>query len=259
MVWQKIDDQFGVSQKVIRIPRKRRQQIVGLWALAGNYAVRALTDGVLEEHELDELDARRTDVDELVRVELMHRHGFPCDSEYCTPAPEGGVTLHDFLRYNPSKAEVEAGREAERVRKAAYRESKRRPAGTDSGTPAGSDAASEHPVPVPSRPVPMTDLTPATESSPEVDASVSTDSGDLSPAVRALAAQAGITSVAAIVEQIRKWTQREVAPEVAVGIARHLLSKAKGEPRAPQRYVFRAISQSPLEVQQFIDEAGLAA
>lgn len=256
MVWQKIDDQFGVSKKVIRIPKRRRQQCIGLWTLAGNYAVRALTDGVLEEHELDELDARRADVDELVRVELMHRHGFECDSEFCVPAPENGVTLHDFLRYNPSRADVEANREAERVRKAAYRESKRRPAGTPGGTPAGSDAASEHPVPVPSRPH---DLTLTNESSPEVDASVSTDSMVLPPAVQALAAQAGITSVGSIVEQIRKWTHREVSPEVAVGIARHLLGKARGEPRAPQRYVFQAIGRSPLEVQKYIDEGGLAA
>lgn len=114
MVWQKIDDQFGVSQKVIRIPRKRRQQVVGLWTLAANYAVRALTDGVLEEHELDELDARDVDVAELVRVGLWHRHGDRCDSpaESCKPAPKGGVSIHDFLVYNRPRDSVAAEREA---------------------------------------------------------------------------------------------------------------------------------------------------
>ncbi len=260
MVWQKIDDQFGISKKVIRIPKRRRQQVVGLWTLAGNYAVRALTDGVLEEHELDELDARPADVDELVRVGLWHRHGADCESEYCTPAPEGGVTMHDFLHYHPSRAEVEANREAERLRKASYRESNRRPGGTDNGTPVGRVAESEHPVPVPSQSHPY-DLTLTNESSHEVGASVATDSMALAPAVQSLASQAGITSVAAIVEQIRKWTQREVAPEHAVAVARHLLSKSKEPtgPKAPQRYVYRAISQSPIEVQKFIDERGLAA
>ncbi len=129
MVWQKIDDQFGVSQKVIRIPRKRRQQCIGLWTLAGNYATRALTDGRLEVHELDELDARKTDIDELVRVGLWHRPGDPCDSpyEHCRPAPDGGVSIHDFLVYNPSREKVLADREAERVR--------RRSSGSPSGVP----------------------------------------------------------------------------------------------------------------------------
>lgn len=251
MGWQKIDDQFGVSQKVIRIPRKRRHQCVGLWTLAGNYASRALTDGRLEVHELDELDAKPADVDELVRVGLWHRHGDVCDSDRCVPAPGGGVSIHDYLRYNPSKAEVEAGREAERIRKASYRESKRSP----NGTPAGGDAASGHPVP--SRPLPY-DLTDSSESSPVLNGRDTTDSIELSPAVQALASQSGLTSVEAIVTQIRKHTGRVVEPDRAVGIARWLLEKGKN-PHVPQRYVFGAISRSPLEVQKYIDDMGLAS
>lgn len=101
------------------------------------------------------------------------------------------------------------------------------------------------------------DVTLTTESSPVVDAHVPTDS-ELSQAVKAIAAAAGITDVAAVVDVIRARTQREVAPEVAVGIARHLLGKAR-DPKVPQRYVVGAVSRSPLEVQKYIDENGLAA
>ncbi|MGH3703009.1 MAG: hypothetical protein ACRDT9_00130 [Agromyces sp.] len=101
-------------------------------------------------------------------------------------------------------------------------------------------------------------LTLTTESSHVVDASVSTDSV-LPPAVKALASAAGITRIEAIQDALWKHTKRDVRAEQAVIVARHLLSKVKGEAKAPQRYVIRAISLSPAEVQQYIDEAGLAA
>ena len=101
-------------------------------------------------------------------------------------------------------------------------------------------------------------MTLTTESSPVVGAHPSTDS-ELSPVIGALAAQAGITNVPEIVEQIRGYTQRRVSRDVAVGIARHLLTKARGGARVPQLYVLSTIEQSPLEVQQYIDEGGLAS
>lgn len=159
MVWQKIDDQFGISKKVIRIPRKRRHQCSGLWLLALNYAGRALTDGVLEEHELEELDARPADTAELVRIDLWHGHGHAC--ERCVPVAEGSIVIHDFLVYNPSKAKVLSDRETERVRKASQRDKNR--------TPAGVQDVSKHPGPVPV-PSPMTDIAKDPESGPVVDA-----------------------------------------------------------------------------------------
>lgn len=153
MVWQKTDDQFGVSKKVVRIPRARRFQVIGLWTLAGNYACRVLSDGLLEAHELDELGARKPDVAELVRVGLWHGHGHTCPK--CVAVEDGAIVIHDFLIYNPSRAEVEAAKEAERVRKAKYRADKKAspagsPTGTDAGTPPGRDPESGIPVPDPS-------------------------------------------------------------------------------------------------------------
>lgn len=146
MPWQKIDDQFGIHRKVIRIPRKRRVEAVGLWTLALNYAGRNTTNGVLEEHELEEVLARREVTAELIRAGLWHASGHVCESEKCgDPAPEGGITIHDFLMYNPSRDEVVANREAERVRKESYRKSQQRP----KNVPPGHHQVSAHPVPVP--------------------------------------------------------------------------------------------------------------
>ena len=111
MVWQKIDDQFGVSRKVTRIPRKNRLAAIGLWELASNYAVRALTDGVLDDAELDEVMATPTLVAALVKVGLWHEAGHDC--ERCIEPPAGGIVIHDFLEYNPDASSVAAGRESQ--------------------------------------------------------------------------------------------------------------------------------------------------
>lgn len=239
MVWQKIDDQFGVSQKVIRIPRKRRQQVVGLWVLAANYAVRALTDGVLEEHELDELDAKDADVAELVRVGLWHRHSDKCDSppDQCRPAPQGGVSIHDFLVYNPSRAKTIADREAERVRKASQRQSKRSP----TGTPPGRDPVSEHPVPVPSQsrpvPSPLTDMTNDPESSHVGDVVASrTDFGE---EIAAEARRAGIDDLPAVLA-ILEPIVGPLNPRHGIELAQVILRRAKAPVLQPTAYIARA-------------------
>ncbi|PYY63641.1 hypothetical protein DEJ30_12060 [Curtobacterium sp. MCPF17_003] len=237
MVWQKIDDQFGVSQKVIRIPRKRRQQCVGLWTLAGNYAVRALTDGRLEEHELDELDAKDTDIDELVRVGLWHRPGDDCTSgpEQCRPAPPGGISIHDFLVYNPSREKTVADREAERVRKANQRQSKRSP----SGTPPGRDPVSEHPVPSQSRPVPspLTDTTNDPESSHVGDrASPRTD---LSEEVISEAKRAGVDDLPAVLGLLEPIVG-DLNPRHGIELAQVILRRARTPVLQPTAYIARA-------------------
>lgn len=239
MPWQRIDDQFGVSQKLIRIPRKRRQQVVGLWTLAGNYAVRALTDGVLEAHELDELDARAVDVDELVRVDLWHHAGHSCKS--CVAAPVGGVVIHDFLVYNPSRGKVEAERESARVRKVSQRDRQRR-----HGVSPG-DGNAEFAPPVPSRPVPSPkdqDLTdhPHSHSGPAED-----DLG-LNPTVKSVVdavAKGGLT--------IHPLAAADV---IAFLDMRRDQSKTV---RVPERYYADSIRRSWAEVEKFIHEEGLAS
>lgn len=110
MVWQKIDDQFGVHKKVIRIPRRKRLEAIGLWLLVLNYSGRQGTDGVLEEHEIEECLGKPLILDQLVRVHLWHRPGHECES--CSQPPAGGIVIHDFLVYNPDAASTTGERES---------------------------------------------------------------------------------------------------------------------------------------------------
>lgn len=165
MSWLKLDDQLGVHRKVIKIQRRTRLECMGLWTLALSASGRGLTDGILEDFELDELGSKPSLVSELVRVELWHEAGHDCDR--CPQPPAGGIVIHDYLTLNPSKKQVEDKREAERVRKMSQRDTARKAR----ETPKGQQGVSEHPVP--SRPVPSPDLTdynPLPQSSPDPNA-----------------------------------------------------------------------------------------
>lgn len=231
-----VDDDMPFHPKVLAAGN----EAIGMWTRAGALAKKHTTGGFVSTETARTLGPKKL-ADRLVSAGLWVE-------------AEGGYRFHDWKQQagnddaEVERARVEQGRARNAERQRVWRERNAERNGVTN--PPVTDTPS--PSPSPNR------LTRDSESSHVPAARVSTDA-ELSPAVKALASQAGITSVGAIVEQIQKWTHREVAPEVAVGIARHLLEKAKGTVRAPQRYVFRTISQSPLEVQQYIDEAGLAA
>lgn len=230
MVWQKIDDQFGVSKKVVRIPRRRRQQCVGLWVLALNYAGRSLTDGILDSAELDDLDARSTDVAELVRVELWHTAGHDCDR--CEQPVPGAVVIHDFLIYNPSKEKVLADREAERVRKMSQRDKRR--------TPGSVPDVSEHPVP---DPVPrLTDMTNVPESSLEI---------------LARAAELGINDLPKVQALLSRTVNGAMTLKGAYFLARHIIGNSKMPVDRPYAYLETACRR-PDEVCDLFDELDIA-
>jgi hypothetical protein len=99
MVWQRNDDQYGVSRKITRIPVTAlgvpiKLAAVGLDQLAKNYSCREMTGGILDAVELDSVLATPVLVDELVRVELWHRTGHDC--EECVQPPPRGIVIHDF-------------------------------------------------------------------------------------------------------------------------------------------------------------------
>jgi len=237
VAWQKIDDQFGISKKVIRIPRKRRQRCVGLWLLAGNYASRTLSDGVLEAHELDELDAIAADIDELIRVGLWHGHGHGCES--CVRVSEGDIVIHDYLQYNPTKAKVLSDREAERVRKMSQRDKKR--------TDTGHNEVSEHPVPSRPDPALLTDVTNDFESSHLPDAE-SWWTDPIPEFTTARATKAGIRDLAAVAATLHATTDKPVSPLGAVLLTEAITSKAKSEVRNVDAYVAQVCRRSPGEV-----------
>ncbi len=99
MTWFRVDDEFGSHPKVVRIPRVRRAQAIGLWLLAGTWCARHLTDGHLPAELVAELGGKPIDAAALVTAGLWH-------------AEEGGYVFHDWSPIQPTKAEVEAKRTA---------------------------------------------------------------------------------------------------------------------------------------------------
>jgi len=90
--WFRLDDSFDTHPKVLMAGN----EAVGLYIRCGTYAARNLTDGFVGE-EIVLLYGSDSLAATLVRVGLWHR-------------ARKGWTIHDYLDYNPSRAEVLAKR-----------------------------------------------------------------------------------------------------------------------------------------------------
>lgn len=101
MTWFRIDDNFALHPKVLAAGNAA----IGLWARAGAWSAQMLTDGRVPADIIPVLGGRQEDADALVRVGLWTEtlHGYE---------------FHDWQGRQPTKAEVEARREAaaERMR-----------------------------------------------------------------------------------------------------------------------------------------------
>jgi len=258
MSWLKLDDQLGVHRKVIKIQRRSRLECVGLWTLALSAAGRGLTDGILEDFELDELGSKPSLIDELVRVDLWHASDHDCDR--CPNPPAGGIVIHDYLALNPSKKQVEERREAERVRKVSQRDTARKAR----GTPKGQQRVSEHPVP--SRPVPSPDLTdssPLPESSP--DPTVREMGPDEDPDVtleehaEKLATELGIRNLDATRDLIATTAATPLSDLGAIAVVEQVLRR-RDRRQAPIRdvdaYIAGTCRQNPHEIRELVDTTG---
>jgi len=265
MVWQRIDDQFGVSKKVTRIPRKHRLAAVGLWELASNYSVRALTDGVLDDVELEEVLATPALVRELVRVELWHAAGHSC--EHCAQPPERGVVIHDFLEYNPDASSVAAARESKsdggRLGNHVRWHVKR---GITDRTcdlcaienRSGTDIASESlrnppgPGPVPGPESGLTDDTDSHTSGPVGDRASGTDEGGLEALCAKQAAALGV-EFGKVRTQLGMVTGRLPAASTVMQIIATVLDRATPPIKSPTGVVVTAVKRDWAEWQKFID------
>jgi hypothetical protein len=260
MVWQKIDDQFGVSKKVSRLPRSKRLRCVGLWLLALNASARYGTNGVLELDDLSDLDARDADLAELVRVGMWHRTGHACAR--CVQPPAAGIVIHDFLEYNPDAESVaavrasksEGGRHGNHVRwheargivvaSCEWCASHDRSGSDRIGVAGASDGNPPGPVP---GPVPQTDVTHPGPVTPEATARDGlTDEEMFAEDVAAL----GIRNF----ERVRSLLEGAlgfgiVNPGAVLDLARAVLHLAKGSVRSPDAYISKTCTNSPHEVQ----------
>lgn len=271
MVWQKIDDQFGVHKKVIRIPRKKRLEALGLWLLVLNYSGRQGTDGVVEEHELDECLGKPVVIDELVRVELWHGTGHACAS--CVQPPAGGVVIHDFLEYNPDAASTsgeresksEGGRHGNHVRWHEQRgviaegcewchtrSDQRSGSDTGSGRIAIAEGSLRNPPgPVPG-PDPLTDVTYPPASTPEVDARATLISRDLVSILdeRAIsqAAEVGINKLSETRTVLEHTVTQELTLMQTLEVCLGILAKATERVGNPPAYIATTCRDTPATV-----------
>lgn len=108
MPWFRVDDAFHGHPKVADISL----EAVGLWALAGSWCAQYLTDGFVSDKTLNRLSGSETLAGELFEAGLWEH-------------ARGGWQFKDWTDYQPSKAEVEAEREAARERMKKVRAAKK--------------------------------------------------------------------------------------------------------------------------------------
>lgn len=109
MPWFRVDDSFAFNPKVI----SAGNAAIGAWTRMGSYCAAHLTDGLIPD-----LIARMiASGDEIATLTGMGMLVHERD----------GYRMHQYLRYQPSKADVEADRAAARERMAAKRKTHVRP------------------------------------------------------------------------------------------------------------------------------------
>ena len=114
MPWFRIDDSFYDHPKVKALPKRDRAPAVGLWALAGAWSSKHLTDGKLP----------RAGVAEFAPVRLADALGKCGLWEY---DDADGFVFHDWLEIQPSRVQVEERRLADRQRQQRGRAKQQRP------------------------------------------------------------------------------------------------------------------------------------
>jgi hypothetical protein len=133
MPWFKVDDQLAFHPKAIAAGNAA----LGLWVRAGSWCAAHVTQGALPTHMVRTLGAQRRDAEKLVSVGLWTR-------------TEEGYEFKDWADYQPTKEQVEARREADRLRQSRRRASVSHGV-TPGVTPGVTDTVSHS---TPSRPVP---------------------------------------------------------------------------------------------------------
>jgi hypothetical protein len=139
MPWVRFDDQFDIHRKVDGLSDAAyRLHTKGIF-----WSARNTTDGHIRQRELRQVFARsRVDqlADQLVEAGAWHGLGHDCKD---CPQPIDGWVIHDYLKYQPSRAQVERDRDAKTERQRRWREAKK---GGGAGGDASTHASRDGPV-----------------------------------------------------------------------------------------------------------------
>ena len=128
MTWFKVDDGFYDHPKVIDLPLAA----VGLWALAGAYCARHLTDGVITDRQIRAIGGTRKQAAALVAAGLW--------SSDDAPPSTRRFAFNDWGDFQPTREEVEKKRAEEAERKRQWRDAKAAKQGKRQNVPAGQTA-----------------------------------------------------------------------------------------------------------------------
>lgn len=111
MVWFKVDDGFYDHPKFLDVPNAA----IGLWAKAGAWCSRHLTDGVIPASQVTMLRGTKSQVNALISTGIWHH------SE--TESGAKAYAFHGWNEYQPTRGQVEKDRaeSAERQRKSRER------------------------------------------------------------------------------------------------------------------------------------------
>jgi hypothetical protein len=134
MPYFQVDDQFHNSKKVMAIPARFRNRAIGLWARAGSWSARELTNGQVPTEMLRSFDANVIDVVWLCEVGLWYAttamHSSCKVHDICTASArpkllDGYVNFHDWEDYNRTADQVKQYRATNRERQRRFRENDR--------------------------------------------------------------------------------------------------------------------------------------
>ena len=158
-----IDLGFYDSAEVKSLPRRIRAAAVGVWSLCGNFSANKLQDGYVQAETLRDLGCT-----EAIRAALMSTidaDGNP--SPLWVEAHSGGIQFTRWTKWQRTRAEVKAYRDADAERKRRAREGKAKPSSRDDAEMSGRTPGG------PSQPVRPDSGTPKTETKTETKRSVS--------------------------------------------------------------------------------------
>jgi hypothetical protein len=109
--WFKVDDTAHSHPKLL----KAGNAALGLWLRAGSYAAQHLTEGIVPGVVV-QLYGTAPQARKLTAAGLWHEHGHACPR--CPQPTPGDYVMHDYLVYNPSRAQEESKRAAAADRQA---------------------------------------------------------------------------------------------------------------------------------------------
>lgn len=253
MTWFRVDDGFYSHAKVVSIPRAIRAEVIGTWTLCGDWSADHERDGFVPFHMVDELGGTERGADVLVEVGLWRRR-------------RNGFVFVNWKEHQPTRDQLEAKREGNRRRQAAFRARQEHGAVTlDINDPASEMiGVSDETPPDPSNDAGVSRVTDAlvTRSRPVPREDEVSQVGRSSSGNKRARSDDRDPVVAAVVDAVAAICRRDIHGLVVWDIVAFL--DGRRGPRAkplqnPARYYARAIEGSPAEVQQYIDQKGLAS